>query len=219
MTRRGAAPVNGFLFLYLQGLAIGLATSAPTGPVGLMCIRRALGDGRIAAWSAGFGAVLADTLFGAIVGLGLGAVSHILSDAAFGLKLGGGLFLLVLSIHTWRSATATLAPLPESRGKTGVIRDFLSAFAITLSNPGAILGMFGMFAALGAAAQPARIEDGWMVVFGIFCGAALWWGILTELTILVKDRLTPKSIQRFNRISAALLFFFGVGVLGSLVVG
>ncbi|HXP96053.1 MAG TPA: LysE family translocator, partial [Telmatospirillum sp.] len=48
-------------YLFLRGLAVGFALAAPVGPVGILCVRRALADGRHAAFVAGLGAAFADT--------------------------------------------------------------------------------------------------------------------------------------------------------------
>lgn len=201
-------------FLYFRGVAIGFAIAAPIGPVGLLCIRKALGDGRLAAWMAGLGAALADTVFGAVVGMGLGAVSHFLDGHAVALKLIGGLFLLVLGVKTWRNAAH---PLEPDKGKgLGLWRDFAATFLITMTNPGTILGVMGVFAAFGAAVQPAGPGQSWLLVGGVFCGSALWWAVLTELTILVRARFTPARMRLFNHVSGALLMTLGAGALISL---
>lgn len=201
-------------WLALTGIAIGFAIAAPIGPVGLLCIRKALADGRLAAWGAGLGAALADTVFGAVVGLGLGAVSHFLSGHAFALKLVGGLFMLGLGWHTWRAAAFETDEAP-TRGP-GLIKDFLQTFLITITNPGTILGVMGVFAAFGAAARPLEPEQSWQLVAGVFLGSALWWAVLTEITILVRAKFTPERMRLFNHVSGALLMLFGAGALVSL---
>lgn len=202
-------------FLYLRSVGIGFAIAAPIGPVGLMCIRKALADGRVAAWVAGLGAALADTLFGAIVGLGLGAASHFLQGQAGTLKTVGGLFMIALGLRTWRAAAHAMEPV-EGKGP-GMWRDFLSTFAITITNPGTILGVMGVFAALGSAAKPVGLAQSWQLVLGVFTGSALWWAVLTELTILVRARFTPARMTLFNHISGALLVVFGLGAVASLL--
>lgn len=202
--------------LFLRSVGIGFAIAAPIGPVGLMCIRKALADGRPAAWMAGLGAALADTVFGAVVGLGLGAVSHVLADYGSGLKLAGGLFLVAIGIHTWRQAAVALEPA-EGKGP-GALRDFLSTFAITITNPGTMMGVTGVFVAMGAAAQPVGLAQSWQLVLGVFAGSALWWAVLTELTILVRARFTPQRMRLFNHVSGALLILLGVGALATLAM-
>jgi len=132
-------------FNFIRGLAIGFALAAPVGPVGILCIRRALADGRYAAFIAGVGAAFADTFYGAVAGLGITVVSGFLLEHAFALRLVGGAFLLLLGGRTWVTPP-TLAPDP---GKgPGLVRDFFSTFLITLSNPGTILASMGVFAAV-----------------------------------------------------------------------
>lgn len=202
-------------FLYLRSVGIGFAIAAPIGPVGLMCIRKALADGRSAAWVAGLGAALADTLFGAVVGLGLGAVSHFLDGHTDTLKLLGGLFMIGVGLRTWWAATIAIEPA-DGDGP-GLWRDFLSTFAITITNPGTILGVMGVFVAMGAAAKPVGLEESWLLVLGVFTGSSLWWAVLTELTILVRARFTPERMRVFNHVSGALPILFGIGALLSLM--
>lgn len=201
--------------LFLRCVGIGFAIAAPIGPVGLMCIRKALADGRPAAWMAGLGAALADTVFGAVVGLGLGAISHFLVDFGSLLKLLGGLFLVGIGIHTWRQA-AVAQEAEEAKGP-GAWRDFLSTFAITITNPGTMMGVVGVFVGLGAAAQPVGLAQSWQLVAGVFVGSALWWAVLTEMTILVRARFTPERMRTFNRVSGTLLMLLGLGALISLL--
>jgi threonine/homoserine/homoserine lactone efflux protein len=200
--------------LFLRGLAIGFAIAAPIGPVGILCIRKAMADGRVAALVAGLGAAVADTTFGAVVGLGLGTVSHLLNGHAVVLKSVGGTFLLVLGARTWWQAASAVEPA-EGKGP-GLWRDFVSTFVITMTNPGTILGVMGVFAAFGAAARPATGAQSWLLVGGVFAGSTLWWLVLAELTILLRARFTADGIRKLNHISGALLVVFGIGALGSL---
>lgn len=204
--------------LYLRCVGIGFAIAAPIGPVGLVCIRKALANGRIAAWMAGLGAAMADTVFGAVVGLGLGAVSHFLTGHADVLKLVGGVFMLALGFRTWRASAPSMDCPTETPAGAGLFKDFLSTFAITITNPGTILGVMGVFAAMGAAAKPVTLGQSWQVVLGVFSGSALWWAILTELTIMVRSSFTPARMRLFNHVSGALLILFGVGALISMAV-
>jgi threonine/homoserine/homoserine lactone efflux protein len=203
------------LLLYLRGLVIGFAVAAPIGPVGLMCIRKALGDGRAAAWAAGLGAALADTVFGAIVGTGLGVVAQVLDQFTLALKLVGGLFMLALGVNAWRAAAEGMDSEP-GRGP-GLVKDFLSTFTITMTNPGTILGVMGVFAAFGTDASPSGLLQTALLVAGVFSGSALWWAVLTEMTIAARARFTPDRMRLFNHVSGALLMAFGATALVSVI--
>ena len=202
-------------WLYLRGVAIGFAIAAPIGPVGLLCIRRALADGRLAALVAGLGAACADTVFGAVVGLGLTAVSQFLAQHQVVFKLVGGVFMAGLGWRTWTSSAFAIDPLENG---VGMWRDFVSTFLITITNPATILGVMGVFAALGTSAKPVGIEESWLLVIGVFCGSVLWWLVLASAASAVRTRFTPERMRLFNHLSGALLLLFAVLTLGSLLV-
>lgn len=200
---------------FLRGVVIGFSIAAPIGPVGILCIRKALADGRLAAFVAGLGAALADTLFGAVAGLGIGAVNAILDGQVPLLKLAGGAFMVVLGGHTWRSAAITING--DGVKGPGMARDFLSTFFITLTNPGTILGVAGVFAALGPSGRPNGGWEGWVLVAGIFCGSTLWWLVLSAIASAARSRLTPERMRLFNHLSGGMLVVFGLAAAASLL--
>ena len=65
----------GFL---LRGLLIGFSIAAPVGPIGVLCIRRTLADGRVSGLVSGLGAATADAVYGSIAGFGLAFISNFL---------------------------------------------------------------------------------------------------------------------------------------------
>ncbi len=198
---------------FLRGIAIGFAIAAPIGPVGILCIRKALADGRLAAFVAGLGAAMADTLFGAVAAFGIGVVMSFIDGQAFTLKVVGGVFMIGLGVHTWRSAAITVEAEP---GKgPGMAKDFLSTFAITATNPGTILGVAGVFAALGPSGRPGGAQSG-LITLGIFCGSTLWWMILSAAASAARSRFTPDRMRRFNHLSGGMLMVFGLAALISL---
>ena len=200
--------------MFLRGVAIGFAIAAPIGPVGILCIRKALADGRVAAFIAGLGAALADTLFGGVAAFGIGAVMQLIDGQIVPIKVVGGLFMVGLGTHTWRSAAIGVEAEP---GKgPGMVRDFLSTFVITITNPGTILGVAGVFAALGPSGRPGGAQSS-LLVAGIFCGSTLWWLVLSGVASAARSRFTPERMRLFNHLSGAMLVVFGVAALVSLV--
>ena len=199
--------------LFLRGLAIGFALAAPGGPVGILCIRRALADGRHAAFVAGLGAAFADTLIGAVTGLGVTVVSSFLVSYQVALRLVGGLFLVALGIRGLRKVqTEEQVPL----GGPGLIKDFLSTFVIALTNPATILAAMGVFAGLGAIGVQQEAASGTLIL-GVFGGSALWWFILSGAASAVRSHLSSLCVERLNRGSGVVLVCFGLAVLASLL--
>lgn len=61
--------------LAFSGLVIGFSIAAPVGPIGVLCIRRTLAEGRAAGLACGLGAATADAVYGAAAAFGLTAVT------------------------------------------------------------------------------------------------------------------------------------------------
>ena len=55
----------------LKGLAIGFSIAAPVGPIGVLCIRRSLSEGRQVGLATGLGAATADAIYGCVAAFGL----------------------------------------------------------------------------------------------------------------------------------------------------
>ena len=87
--------------VFLRAFLIGISIAAPVGPIGVLCIRRTLSNGKLAGFLSGMGAATADMVYGAIAAFGLTFITNLLVENAFWLKLVGGLFLLYLGIKTF----------------------------------------------------------------------------------------------------------------------
>ena len=148
---------------------IGFSIAAPVGPIGVLCIRRTLADGRVTGLAVGLGAAAADAVYGAVAGFGLTAVSGLLVEPAGLAGLVGGLFLCYLGIRTLPGR----ARRPRRGGRRGPAGAFTSTFGLTLANPATILSFVAVFAGLGIAARGARRGRGSGA--GVFLGSALWW--------------------------------------------
>src|SRR5512137_2621021 len=97
------------LSLLLRGGLVGLSIAAPVGPIGILCIRRTLTEGRLAGLVSGLGAATADALYGGVAGFGLTVISNFLVNQQMWLRLFGGLFLCYLGFKTLFAKPATQA--------------------------------------------------------------------------------------------------------------
>ena len=98
----------------LRGFLIGLSIAAPVGPIGVLCIRRTLAEGRVVGFVSGLGAATADATYGAIAGFGLTFVSALLVQQQRWIHLVGGVFLLYLGFTTFRSVPSERAAVVKS---------------------------------------------------------------------------------------------------------
>src|SRR5207302_6223059 len=121
------------LALLLKGILVGIVIAVPAGPVGVLCIRRTIFHGRLAGFLSGLGAATADAVFGIIAGFGLTFISDLLLDYQDWLRVGGAGFLIYVGI-----AAFTHDPLQGTRSQRdpeGLVAAYVSAFALTITNP------------------------------------------------------------------------------------
>jgi threonine/homoserine/homoserine lactone efflux protein len=200
--------------LYFRGLLIGLAIAAPVGPIGVLCIRRTLAEGRLAGLASGLGAATADAFYGAVAGFGLTFVSTFLVSQQVWLRLVGGLFLLYLGARTFLSQPAAVAG--EGSGK-GLLGAYASTLALTLTNPLTIFSFAVVFAGLGLGTGSGDYFAAVLLVLGVFSGSALWWLLLSGGVSLLRSRFSYRGLWWVNRISGILILLFGVVALVGLV--
>lgn len=204
--------------IFLRGLALGLAIAAPVGPVGVLCIRRTLAEGRLAGLVSGLGAATADACYGLVAAFGLTFISSRLIDWQDAIRLAGGLFLLYLGAKTLAAPVteppaAGLAVQPAARGLLG---NYTSTLVVTLTNPMTILAFAAIFAGLGTAGGDYAAAA--LLVLGVFSGSALWWLALSSAFGLLRGRVTPAGLRWVNRISGLIILGFGLTALASLAI-
>lgn len=205
------------LAFFLKGIAVGIVIAVPVGPVGVLCVRRAILDGRMAGLISGFGAAAADAVFGGIAGFGLTFVSDWMLGWEDWLRALGGGYLVFIG------ARALIAGPREGavsqREPESLIGDFASTFALALTNPITILAFLGIFAAIGFSGEKATPGGAAALVLGVGAGSLLWWLALTVGAGLFFRSPEPHRLYWVNRVSGGILLLSGVVLLASLAVG
>ncbi len=218
--------MDGITFsLLLRGLLIGFSIAAPVGPIGVLCIRRTLAEGRMAGVLTGLGAATADALYGCIAAFGLTFISAFLVRQQDLLALAGGAFLCYLGVRTFLSRPAEGAA-PSGSGKS-LLGMYTSTFFLTLTNPLTILSFAAIYAGLGLASisqaqgssQASEYLSAALVVLGVFLGSASWWLLLSGVVSLFRSRVTPGTLRWINRISGVIILGFGIAMLIQLLLG
>ena len=195
------------LLLFFRGFLIGISIAAPVGPIGVLCIRRTLAEGRLKGFLSGMGAASADMVYGAIAAFGLTMITNVLVENKFWFRVVGGCFLLYLGIKTFLEKPADQAAQVKQSGYFGA---YLSTFFLTITNPMTILSFAAIFAgtmSMGTTSSPM------VLVAGVFTGSAGWWLTLSFGVGLMRDRLTSIHMAWINRISGIIITTFGVVML------
>ena len=125
------------------GLVIGILVAAPVGPVNVICIQRSLQRGFWGGVAAGAGAVLGDGLIALSAALGVGAISGAVKYHRVAIEAVGGLALLAFGIRLYLSAPRLImnGGEAESPALGAYLWDTAKSFFLTVTNPGAVLGL------------------------------------------------------------------------------
>ena len=202
------------IFYLLRGLGLGFAIAAPVGPIGVLCIRRTLADGRLVGFVTGLGAATADATYGAIAAFGVSAVTAALVGLRLWIHLLGALFLAWLSVRTLLARPSEKAATASAMGRGGLLAAWASTVGLTLTNPATIITFAAVFAGLGLVGVGYTAAA--LTVAGVFMGSALWWLVLSSGVSLVRARFDARAMRVVNIISGLLLMGFATLALVSL---
>jgi threonine/homoserine/homoserine lactone efflux protein len=210
----GAQIVVSTLQLVLAGIGIGLLVSAPIGPVNVLVIQRTVSGGFWAGLAAGLGAVIGDGLLAAIAAFSVTAISDAMSAYSGWIKLIGGLLLVGFGLTLLVTRPALTIPVGQKSHlleHTGIIPQ---TFFLTVTNPGAVLGMAAMIGGLGSLIGGLNTYfEALLLVAAVMGGSLLWWLGLSELIATIRHKLTEGRLKLINRIAGAVLIAFGLILL------
>jgi len=203
------------LIFFLKGIAVGIVIAVPVGPVGVLCVRRTIFEGRLFGFLSGLGAATADTIFGIVAGFGLTVVSDVLLDYQTWLRAAGGLFLVYIGVNALRKRIVR-SEAPEKNAEN-LLSAYLSTFALTITNPVTILAFLGIFAGVGFTGEEATLGRAAMLVAGVLAGSLIWWLGISLGAGLFRKSVGERHLIVLNRVSGGILTLSGIGLLISLL--
>jgi len=195
--------------VFIRGLLIGFSIAAPVGPIGVLCIRRTIAEGRLAGFLSGMGAASADMFYGAVAAFGLTAIQELLIGQSTWLGTIGGIFLLYLGVKTFFSQPSEKAAESKHGGLFGA---YLTTFFLTITNPITILSFIAIFAGLQLGETDGSYLSATLMVLGVFLGSATWWLTLSFLVGLLRHRFNANWQTWINRIAGVIIFGFGITI-------
>lgn len=203
------------------GLAIGVLVAAPVGPVNVLCIQRAIERGFFGGVAAGLGAVLGDGTIALFAALGVGAISGAIDHHRVAIQIIGGLALIAFGIKLYR----TIPPIEahgHGDGKTRTLRDFAwdipQTYFLTITNPGAVLGLFAIFGGVSTFVEVHSTIDALTMVAAIMAGSLAWWLFLSNLISRFRHLVDARHLQTINRFAGLALVLFGAVLIGEMVL-
>ena len=201
------------IFLFVQGVLMGLVVAVPVGPLGLLCISRALGLGPTYGLFSGLGVATADALAAGIAALGITLVSGFLSEHQIILRLVGGAFLCYLGWKIYRTEPVAQAPIKNINGLVGA---YATTLFLTISNPVTILSFIAIYAGWHVPSFDGHLVAAATLTLGVFTGSALWWVALFICLKAFHEKVNLRFLFWVHRVSGAIIAVCGMIVLFSL---
>lgn len=201
------------------GVVIGILVAAPVGPVNVLCIQRAIERGFWGGVAAGLGAMLGDGLIALFASLGVGAISGVVQHYRTAIQIVGGLALAAFGLKLYLAQPRLVVPADGVMHKES-LRDFAwdipQTFFLTITNPGAVLGLFAIFGGVSSFVEVKSYVDALTMVAAVMGGSFAWWVGLSHMIGRIRHRLNGDKLKVINRVAGVLLIGFGVLLVGEI---
>ncbi|MDR1226195.1 MAG: LysE family transporter [Prevotellaceae bacterium] len=205
-----------YVFLFFTGILIGILSSAPLGPAGVLCIQRTLNRGRLNGFFSGVGVALADTIFAIVAVYSLSKVQVFVQEMSALLWLAVGTIVVIVG-----GKIMLTDPVKQLRAKgkqqNSLFGALISIFLLTI-NPINLLPVLS-FTGLFLHRNLDTVWSGPTVVFGVLCGALIWWLFLTTLVAHYRKHFKLRQMWWINKISGAIILFLGALAIIRAMVG
>lgn len=197
--------------ILFKGVAIGLLTSAPMGPINMLCVQRTLNRGRWHGFVTGLGALFSDLIYGFVTLWGMSFAADFLTKNEITLQFIGSVVLVLFGLSVFKTNplkgwTPTLVA-----DDTRYVRYFFSSFLLTFTN----VAILFVFATLFARFSFNPIVDGQSFlaagILGIGLGALSWWFFLSSFVSRIRKHFNRDGLKLLNRIVGIILMLIGVG--------
>jgi len=196
--------------VFIQGMIIGLTLAVPVGPIALLCIQRAVTDGRLHGIASGIGVATADSFYAGVTFFGLTAISGLIITHQFSLRLAAGIVLILVGIRIFLSMPAPLSVKTEHET---YLKDYLSMVAIAIANPLTLIFFVAILPGFGVVFYENSVVSASEFVGGVFFGSTLWWIILCGSIGSFRSRIRGGHLGLINRVSGVMIVIFGVGMV------
>lgn len=203
---------------FITGMIIGFLASWPLGPVAVMCIQRTLCKSQRSGFVSGLGAATADSIFAVAALFSLTLVLSAIEQYMAVITVMGGIAVIVVGMFILlKNPVMQIKRIRAGKGHN-LWSDYISIFLLTLANPAFILVLLALFAAFGISTSGIPYRDGSFMIIGVFCGAAVWWFLLTLSVSFFRKKFRPRHFLWMNRISGAVIVVLGAAAIISAFI-
>ncbi|MCB9800555.1 MAG: LysE family transporter [Candidatus Omnitrophica bacterium] len=205
------------LSMFLKSATIGIAISAPVGPMGALSLRYSIGQSRMKGFLSGSG-VAAGNAFGAfIVTFGFhGLTSFIIqAEQHVFFRLTAGMVLLWLGIKFYRTQNAEN---PKVERFSSHHSAFFTTFFFTISNPVTYILLSSFYAGAGILKHRFTITTSAELACGVLMGGCSIWFLLQLLISMLHKSGYKKTLTLLSHVTSLVITGFGVTILISCIL-
>ncbi len=200
-----------FLFI-ITALGIGIGVSVPLGPIGILCIQRTMNKGFLSGFISGIGAAFADTLYAIIAAFGISMIKDFLIENQTIIRTVGSLFLVFVGYKIFNSNPAKDLRKLRNEGQN-YIKDFITSFLITISNPITIVAFGAIFAGFDLVGENVNFFHALALIIMVFIGAVTWWLVLISSVSIFRKRIRLRFLLWTNKITGTIIVIFALYIL------
>lgn len=201
--------MNNMIEVLIKGIIVGLGASIPLGPLGVLCIQKTLSKGRWAGVFTGLGGAVSDLFFSALALFGLSMIQEWLDRNDTIISLIGGVIIVAIGVSVF-----TTNPIKQLRQPKEINKrywgDFLTSLAMTITNPGALLLLLGLFTFVGIDLSEKSFVTISVVMGGVLLGAMIWWVALASIINAFRNRFRLRQMIAINRIAGVIIVILGM---------
>jgi len=197
------------------GALVGFLIALPTGPVGILCIRKTLIFGRRSGLVSVFGSVFADTFFSLVVIFSLTFILSFFTQYALLLQIAGGFLFLFIA---WRAQKLVINEDAITIPSKTLLGDFIETFTLTFTNPTFIFSLSFIFSLFHIQNYAPTFTTKVIFLGGIALGALSWWIGFVFVADHIHRKRHAISLRVINKVSAYILGIVGVFFLVLAVI-
>lgn len=205
--------------ILIRALILGAITSMPIGPIGILCIHKTIYDGKKYGYAAAFGSVTADVIFATIAAFGISAVSNVINEHIFTIKIVAAVFLGIIGIRVYMMNPAKNEKEEKRVSKRNLIAAYFSVMVLTLLNPVSIMLFIALFTSFGL----VNIISGngmfsiIQIVGAVFIGSILWWILVVKIVAKFSKNMSEEKISKISKVIGSLIFVMSVVTLTGVI--
>lgn len=201
----------------LKGILAGMIMSPPSGPIGVLCIKRSLLKRKWSGFFTGVGATIADMTYAVLAVFGVGLVYSFVINNKVYFQLLAGVVITGIGLYDWTKEKIKVN-VNDIGPKGNYLKDFVSGFLIAFLNPATVIFFFAAYSLILHQSHFGDVYASSTILFGSFIGCLFVWTILSLISVSLKHKIRTKHLDKITKVSSIILILSGLGLLISLIL-